>query len=234
MTQQPPNPMNPPAPKEPAPAQEPAEPSFVTKEEYAQGLQKIERTVQHIVDGSYNRIDKNLKVALEGIDKLAGLAKAQGVDLTPDKITAMKTAAIQEALTAAPEGTPQGPDQQQMQPQAMNPVDFLARTLVAQAGFDISPDDPEYRTIDQDTRDPVEFLASVKQALAAKGQRIQNPGLPMAAAPSGQVNNSLPPSPTPTADSVAEELNKLLQHPRTETLPRIRELQNKLRTLSSS
>lgn len=204
---------------EPEPIPEP-EPQFVSKAEFMAGLTKLERTVQHIVDGSYSKIDKGLQAALGEVDRLAALAKAQGVDFPQAKVQELKTAAIQKALTEEPPP-----------PQQIDPVSATAQLLVQQAGFTVTPDDPEYRLLDQKTQDPVAFLTSVKAALADKSQRINNPGTPLAGAPSA-AGKGTPAPVQPTADSVTAELSQLLVHPKVETLPRIKELKDKLAKLT--
>jgi len=204
-----------------------SEPKYITQEELLAHLSRYERNVQSIVDGGFSKVDKGVKQALQQVDQLVALAEKSGVALPQEKITAMKL----EALSTQPEANNQQQQQIVPPPQSEDPVTYIARAMIREAGIDVTENDPEYRHINTTTRNPLVFLNSVEKAISTKLERLNNPSPAGAGSPSTTTTKKAPAAPE-TTDSIESELRELLAHPRVETMPKIRELQQKLAKLT--
>ena len=157
------------------------------KTEVTEGLERVARETQGLVDKNASRIEATVQQQLSGLDTAKELLKAAGHEIPDDVIERAGAIAVTGAFTSKPKGKneqpaasnnqaspeqPSGQGEQQEQVTGDDPISILAAQKMAKAGVQILDTDPEYKMVDMVTEDALVFLESVDKAIAAKAERV--------------------------------------------------------------
>lgn len=160
------------------------------------------RRVQSSTMAAESRIQKQIQSGLNNLNATLEKLTAQGVQVTPEKVQALKNGIIEEAFTAEDEpgkNRQQTAGQNQQQGGDQDPNEAASKYLVAQiaqsvyqeVGEVVYPDDPEASDVDMST--PVRFQKTLMAAAEKKKARKNtDPSLRVASngSTTGSANNA--------------------------------------------
>lgn len=149
-------------------------------------LDERARRTQSAVDHSEARITRRIQQDLQGVDSLATELSQVGITLTPEQVGALRQGRLYRAFQEAElePSQPPGTRGQATPSPAEQAAQYNPVSAAADAAFSIMADeyqviveqnDPEFAMIRIDTNKPSLFLSSVRDAAAAKRERL---GLP--------------------------------------------------------